>query len=85
MTQLAASPDTTFAHRRRTADRIFRGALAFNSALTVFWLVSLATGHDTPFFHTHTVTRESLIRVAVGVFVFNVLWGLIWYGIKARC
>ena len=29
--------------RRRTADRIFRGALIFNTALTVFWAVMLAT------------------------------------------
>ena len=89
MPHLAASPDTTappdaaFAHRRRTADRIFLGTLAFNGALTVFWLASLATGYDTPFFHNYTVTRESLIRVAFGVLVFNVLWGLVWYGIKA--
>jgi hypothetical protein len=83
MPHLAASPDTAFAQRRRTADRIFRGALAFNGALTLFWLASLASGIDTPFFHSYTVTREALVRVVVGVAVFNVLWGLAWYGIKA--
>jgi len=81
--QLATITDTTFADRRRTADRIFYGAFAFNAALTIFWLVSLATGRDSPFFRTITVTRESLMRVAFGVLVFNVLWGLIWYGVKA--
>ena len=83
MPQLATITDTTFADRRRTADRIFYGAFAFNAALTIFWLVSLATGRDSPFFRTITVTRESLMRVAFGVLVFNVLWGLIWYGVKA--
>ena len=29
------------------------------------------------------MTREALARVAWGVLVFNVLWGLAWYGIKA--
>ncbi len=77
------SEDPTFAARRLTADRIFYAALAFNAALTVFWVVSLATGYDSPFFHSHTVTREALARVASGVLVFNVLWGLAWYGIKA--
>ena len=33
------SEDPTFAARRLTADRIFYAALAFNAALTVFWVV----------------------------------------------
>jgi hypothetical protein len=79
----ATLPDTAFAQRKRTADRIFAGALAFNGLLTLFWVAALITGRDTPFFHSHTVTRESLIRVTTGVLMFNVLWGFIWYGVKA--
>jgi hypothetical protein len=29
--------------RGRTADRIFRGALVFNTALTIFWGIMLVT------------------------------------------
>ena len=32
-----------FAERRRTADRVFRGALIFNGALTLFWLIVFLT------------------------------------------
>jgi hypothetical protein len=77
-----AHPSPAFADRRRTADRIFRGALIFNTALTVFWVVMLATRGSTYFFATYDVTREGLIRVFTGILVFNVIWGFIWYGVK---
>jgi hypothetical protein len=83
VTDTAPVPDAAFAQRKRTADRIFNGALAFNALLTLLWLAALITGRDTPFFHSHIVNRESLLRVASGVFIFNVLWGFIWYGVKA--
>ena len=38
-----------------TARRVFRGALAFNTALTLFWLVSMAT--DSRFFFSDTGSR----------------------------
>ena len=76
------APAITLIDRRRTADRIYLGALVFNGALTAFWIVSLVTGWDSPFFDSHSVDGQALARVAVGVLVFNVLWGLIWYGIK---
>jgi hypothetical protein len=41
-----------FAERRRIADRIFRGALIFNFALTVFWIAVYATSRH-PFFFAH--------------------------------
>lgn len=68
--------------RRRTADRIFLGALLFNSALTVFWIAVLATGSTTRFFSTVHVDRTTLIQVAIGILVFYVLWGFIWYAVK---
>jgi hypothetical protein len=69
--------------RRRTADRVFKGALLFNTVLTVFWLYVLVTGRDTIFFRTYAVTGEALGRVAAGVLFFYVVWGFIWYGVKS--
>jgi hypothetical protein len=68
--------------RRRTADRIFHGALVFNAALTLFWVVMLATHGNAYLFASYDVTRQGLIRVFTGVLFFNVVWGFIWYGIK---
>ena len=76
------SPSPGFADRRRTADRIFRGALIFNTAMTLFWAVMLATQGNAYFFTTYSVTREGLIRVFTGILFFNVVWGFIWYGVK---
>jgi hypothetical protein len=73
-----AAPD----RRLRTADRIFRGALIFNTALTLFWAVMLATRGNAYFFASYDITREGLMRILVGVLIFNVLWGMIWYGAK---
>jgi hypothetical protein len=68
--------------RRRLADRIFKGALIFNSALTLFWLVMLATGGHSRFFRAYDVTGEALIRIFSTILFFYVVWGFIWYGIK---
>jgi hypothetical protein len=73
----------TFLERRRTADRVFRGALAFNSALTAFWLFLLLTGGSSYFFDQYTADMAALGRVAGGVLFFYVGWGFVWYGIKA--
>jgi hypothetical protein len=78
-----ADGDRTFLERRRTADRVFRGALAFNSALTAFWLFLLLTGRSSYFFADYTIDTAALGRVASGVLIFYVLWGFVWYGIKA--
>jgi hypothetical protein len=70
------------ADRRRTADRIFRGALIFNAALTLFWVVLLLTHGNAYFFAAYEVNRAGLIRVFSGILIFNVIWGFIWYGVK---
>ena len=69
--------------RRRTADRIFRGALVFNAALTAFWLVMLAVRGNSYFFATYDVSWQRLGQVFTGIFFFNVLWGFIWFGVKS--
>jgi hypothetical protein len=80
---LPAGTAPAFAGRRRTADRIFKAALAFNAALTVFWLVMLASGGNAIFFGSYDVSLAAVGRVLGGVFFFYVLWGFIWYGIKS--
>jgi hypothetical protein len=75
-------PSAALINRRRTADRIFRGALLFNAALTLFWGVKLATGGNAYFFSSYDVGRQQLWRVFTGILVFYVLWGFFWYGIK---
>ncbi len=72
----------SFEERRRTADRVFRGALIFNAALTTFWLYVVLTGRSTPFFQTYKIDREALGRVTAGILFFYVIWGFIWYGVK---
>ncbi len=71
------------ADRRRTADRIFRGALTFNAALTVFWGVMLATGGNAYFFGAYDFSWQGLLRILSGVLTFYVIWGFIWFGVKA--
>jgi hypothetical protein len=69
--------------RRRTADLVFKGALIFNTSLTVFWLVMLATGANAFVFGSYDVSLGAVGRVLGAVFFFYVVWGFIWYGIKS--
>lgn len=82
MTSQAVPKDLAFQDRRKTADRIFRGAVAFNTALTLFWVVMLITRGNAVFFAEYDVTRVAVGRVLGGIFFFYILWGFIWYGIK---
>ena len=82
MSIVVAPAPNVAAERRLLADRIFRAALLFNTALTAFWAAVYLTGAKTMFFSQYAITRESLLRVAFGFLVFSVLWGLIWYGVK---
>ena len=74
----AVSHDT----RRQTANRIFRGALIFNAALTAFWLFALLTGRTGGFFQHYDIGRDVVARIGGGIVFFYVIWGFIWYGIK---
>lgn len=69
--------------RRVTADRVFRGALLFNSALTLLWLFSLVTGRTTPFFRDYAVNLPALAQIVAGILFFYVLWGVVWWAVKA--
>jgi hypothetical protein len=68
-------------NRRRTADTVFRGALAFTAALTIFWLATFLTGGSF-FFPDHRVDWETVGRILSGVMFFYVIWGVIWWAIK---
>jgi hypothetical protein len=81
---LPVSSPATFDQRRRTADRVFRGALTANGALTLLWLFAVITGRTIPFFGDYSVTGESIGRVTGGILIFYVGWGFIWYAVKAR-
>jgi len=81
-TPVAPGSDTAFLERRRIADRIFRGALLFNTALTLYWVVVLTTGGNTAFYTSAGVNREAVVRIAFGILIFNIAWGFIWYGVK---
>lgn len=72
-----------FDQRRQLADRIFKGALIFNAALTVFWLAVYLTGTDAVFFGSSAVDAQAVMRVLSVVGFFYVAWGFIWYGIKS--
>jgi hypothetical protein len=74
--------DADFAVRRRLADRIFRGALVFNTALTLFWLGLTLTGGESRFFQRYDGGWAGIGRVLAGVLFFYVIWGFIWYGVK---
>jgi hypothetical protein len=68
--------------RRQTADKIFWGAVSFNSALTLYWLYTLLTGRASMFFRDYKVDKQALLQVFFGVLFFYVVWGFIWWGIK---
>lgn len=73
-----AQPDT----RRRTADRIFRGALLFNTALTLYWIFVATTHRGSIFFPHYAIDGGTAGRLLGGIGVFYVAWGLIWYAVK---
>jgi len=80
---VARPPSAEFNERRRTADRIFRGALTFNAALTLFWVVMQVAGGNAYFFTSYDASWQALGRILGGIMFFYVGWGFIWYGVKA--
>jgi hypothetical protein len=72
----------TFEDRVLTSDRVFRGALYFNTALTAFWIFVRLTHRGFGVFEHYEVGWDTVPRVLGGVFVFYVVWGVIWYVVK---
>jgi len=80
---VAAAPATVAPdERHRTANRVFRGAVAFNGALTVLWLFYVWVRPSEYFFKELALDNQGLVGVLIGFTIFNVLWGFIWWGIK---
>ncbi len=77
-----ATPAPTFDHRLRTADRVFRGALYFNLALTAFWLLVQITHRGFGLFTVYPIGWDTIPRVGGGILFFYVIWGVIWYAVK---
>ncbi|MFI5183879.1 MAG: hypothetical protein ACHQNV_05745 [Vicinamibacteria bacterium] len=78
----ALAEPVLWGERRRTADRVFYGALTYTAALTLLWLFQVLTGRGTPFFQHYKVDSETVGHVLGGLLFFNILWGLIWFGVK---
>jgi hypothetical protein len=72
----------SLSERRRTADRIFKGALTFNAALTLFWGFLMITRRDALIFHQYAIDRIAIVGILFSVLFFYVIWGYIWYAIK---
>lgn len=70
------------AERRRTVDHVFRGALVFNAALTAYWLFVLLSGRPSSFFKDYRFEAPRLGGILIGFLFFNVVWGLVWWGVK---
>jgi hypothetical protein len=68
--------------RRQLADRIFRYCVAVNVALTVFCLLAMSTGFGVSIAGNFRLNVETLWRLAFGIVFFNVIWAVIWYGVK---
>lgn len=54
----------------------------FNTALTVFWIFALVTGHGGGLFGSSYIGSDVLLRVGFGILFFYVIWGFFWYGVK---
>jgi hypothetical protein len=83
MSEALALPIPTMDERRRTADRVFWGAVGANALLTLFWLFLLATGGQTQFFGEYRVDGRAIGGLIGFIIGFYIFMGFIWYGIKA--
>ncbi|MEO8480837.1 MAG: hypothetical protein ABI634_01425 [Acidobacteriota bacterium] len=66
-----------------TASRIFICALVFNTALTAFWLFAMFRGQESTFAHGYHVDLAAVRRVLSAIVFFYIVWGFIWWGVKA--
>jgi hypothetical protein len=81
MVEAVADPMVGTDERRRTVDRVFRGALFFNSALTAYWLFLLATGGSSPLFRDYRGDVKELGGLLI-LLLYFVGWSFFWLGIK---
>ena len=71
-------------HHLRTARRVFLGSLLWTCAITAFWVSMMVLGPErAPIFGRYRIDKQALGAVFFGFLIFSVLWGWIWYGIRA--
>lgn len=70
------------AERMGTANRVFTLALTINVALTLFCLLAYATGAGSAIAGSFRLNLAWIVNVLIGIAMFHVIWGFIWYGIK---
>ncbi|HET9865631.1 MAG TPA: hypothetical protein VFP37_19495 [Steroidobacteraceae bacterium] len=68
--------------RRRLADRVFYIAVAVNCVLTLFCILAMFSGVGARFAGNFRFDARSLATVLFAFLFFNVLWAVIWYGVK---
>jgi hypothetical protein len=68
--------------RRRLADRIFYIAAAVNAALTLFCLLAMFSGFGARFAGEFRLDARTLGTLLFSFLFFNVLWALVWLGVK---
>src|SRR5262245_16456565 len=68
--------------RQRLADRLFRITVGVNVALTLFAALAAFTGFGARIAGKFELNIEHVWRLLFAVLFFNVLWALIWYGVK---
>ena len=67
----------------RTARLVFRGALAYTAALTLFWVVLMVVRPArVPIFRTYRPELQSLVGLVFYFVIFMLLWGYIWYDVR---
>jgi len=74
---VAVERDLSLERRRRIADRVFRAAVVFNIALTLFWLAAILTQGNVVFFRHYNVDGRTLRNVGMVVLFLYVLWGFV--------
>jgi hypothetical protein len=68
----------------RTARKVFLGCLAYTVAMSVFWAGALIVGPaHVPIFGNYKADLAKLRDLAFYFVFFVVLWGWLWYGIRA--
>jgi hypothetical protein len=82
MADAVVVPAASLDERRQTVDRLFQGAIAVTGAVTVYWGFLLVTGRPSAFFSEYRIDPKILFGVLIGFLFFNVLWGLVWFGLK---
>src|SRR6187551_473456 len=68
--------------RRRLADRIFYIAVAVNAALTLFCLLAMFSGFGARIAGDFRFDARTLGTLVFAFLFFNVLWALVWFGVK---